>query len=188
MSIRVVFNTFKAEAELIGRLLAGYSELELSMAQCVNVAGNDPDTTFKALFRCRGELARIQIADALGRQKFGALGLGTQFEMTIGAMQHCRQIRNQFAHCTWWGDLNGNLGFTNLEEIAASNAPIEDLSGLTRFIIDVPLLLEQEAYFDNTEGWWSWLIHETHKKVHGRPSPYTSAPKHVKQPPLHSGT
>src|SRR4029079_8550030 len=108
---------YPSECEIIGRLLAGYTGIEFGLMMCVNSVIDDYDAVFKALFRTRGETQRIEIADALGRHKFHATKLGTEFEMAIGNMQHCRKIRNQYSHCHWIVGKE-SLGFVDLEELA----------------------------------------------------------------------
>lgn len=109
---------FDKEGAIIGRLLAGYTNLEVGLLHCVQVVRDDFDSVLKAMFRTRGESQRIDIADALGRYYYHDHKLGTKFEMAIGAMRHCLRIRNQYAHCVWWDDRSGKLSFANLEEIA----------------------------------------------------------------------
>src|SRR4051812_11799685 len=101
------------EAAVIGRLLAGYTEKEVDLQICVDAVFNDMDAVFKAMFRTRGETQRIEIADGLARNKFHAIGLGSQFEMAIGAIHLCRRIRNQYSHCHWHATPS-NLGFVDL--------------------------------------------------------------------------
>jgi hypothetical protein len=62
------FLTFHKEAVIIGRLLAGYTTLEVGLMHCVQVVRDDFDAVLKAMFRPWGETSRIDIADALGRQ------------------------------------------------------------------------------------------------------------------------
>jgi hypothetical protein len=108
-SIMPAFANFPHEAEIIGRLLAGYTNLEIGLMNCVQVVRGDFDTVLKAMFRARGETARIDIADAFGRHHYDSAKLGTEFSMAISAVRYCLRIRNQYAHCGWWDDNSGNL-------------------------------------------------------------------------------
>ena len=99
MTVRQAFAKFHDEAAIIGRLLAGYADLEIDLMHCAQVVRDDLDTVLKSMFRARGETVRIDIADAFGRQHYGALGLASEFAMAIGAVRHCLKIRNQYAHC-----------------------------------------------------------------------------------------
>jgi hypothetical protein len=126
------FNAFPDDEKIIGRLLTGYTNLEVGLMHCVQIVRDDFDTVLKAMFRARGESARVDIADAFGRHFYDALGLGTEFAMGIAATRHCLKIRNQYSHCAWWDDRSGNLAFANLEDIAKGNAFLTDLGGFRR--------------------------------------------------------
>jgi hypothetical protein len=65
------------EASLVGRILVSYANLEIDLMNCIKVANNNLDIALKAMFRSRGETQRIKVADALGRQHFKNIGLGT---------------------------------------------------------------------------------------------------------------
>ena len=160
MSIRVLATKFPEEFAIIGRLLSGYTGLELDLAHCIVVVGNDFDTVTKVLYRLRGETTRIDAADAFGRQQYDMLGLGTEFCMAIGYVRHCMKIRNQFAHCLWWDYDGKTLGFANMEDAAKLNTKISNLKMLDRRVIDLSLLKSQEKFFEKTEKWLCWLNHE----------------------------
>jgi hypothetical protein len=158
--VRFFYNigAFPAEAEIIGRIVIGYGELEIALMNCVQMArSGDLDTVLKAMFRIRGEAQRISIGDVLGRQVFVSFGFDAEFSKAINDMDYCRIIRNQYAHCIWLNDGSGRLGFVNLEEIAKGNAPVPNLMGLTTRYLDVPLLQEQEIYLANVEHQIMWL-------------------------------
>jgi hypothetical protein len=131
-TIMPAFNAFPDDEKIIGRLLTGYTNLEVGLMHCVQIVRDDFDTVLKAMFRARGESARVDIADAFGRHFYDALGLGTEFAMGIAATRHCLKIRNQYSHCAWWDDRSGNLAFANLEDIAKGNAFLTDLGGFRR--------------------------------------------------------
>lgn len=160
MSVKSAFLRFKDEAAIIGRLLAGYSDLELALAHSVQTVREDFDTVLKTMFRTRGETQRIEVADAFGRQHYRALDLSAQFETAIGAMKYCLKIRNQYAHCVWWDDFSGKLTFANLEEVAKSNDLLKDFQSLTSFHVDVPHLSAQEEYFLYTDALLVWVNYE----------------------------
>ena len=56
------FDRFPAEASIIGRLLAGYGELEFELCRCVAAVTIDLDAAIRAMFKDRGEYKRIQTA------------------------------------------------------------------------------------------------------------------------------
>lgn len=177
------FSRFSHEGVLIGRLLASYADLELSLFHCVNNTRNDFDTVYKAMFRERGESRRINMADIFGRQNYQKLGLVTQFETAISSMRYCLKIRNQFAHCLWYDDLSGLLAFANLEEITENNKTITNLKDLTIHHIDVPTLTLQENYFKYTDSLLKWINFEG-RRIAGKLSrPQEPAPKQLDRPP-----
>ncbi len=185
MTTRKAFNKYKDEGTIIGRLLAGYADIELGLFHCVNAARDDFDTVYKAMFKTRGETRRIDMANIFGKQKYHDLGLGKQFEMAISSTRYCLKIRNQYAHCLWYDDFSGDLAFTNLEEIAQNNSEIKDLKCLTIRHIDVPTLAQQESYFECTDSFLTWLNFEG-RRLAGKPStPQQEAPKQLKRPPLY---
>jgi hypothetical protein len=151
-----IADKFARESTIIGRLVVGYGELEIAALNCVSNGRDDFDSVFKAMFRVRSEMQRIAIADGLGRQIYRNFGLGMQFETTIANINHCREIRNQYAHCVWHGNTS-RLGFVNLEKLAKSNKRINNLGSLDIRYLDIPLLHEQEAYFDNVEKEFRYL-------------------------------
>jgi len=178
------FEKYPAEAAIIGRLLAGYAEIEIGLMHCVQVVRDELDTALKVMFRARGETARIDIADALGRQHYDSLNLGTEFSMSVSDARWCMKVRNKFAHCTWHDDNSGKLAFVNLEELAKLNTPVKDLMGLTAYHVDVPILQDFEKYFILTDVYTIWVNHEGRlraKKTKINPLP---KPKRMQQPPL----
>ena len=54
-SIMAPFSKFLKEGDLIGRLLAGYSNIEIGLMHCVQVATGDFDTVLRNMFGQRGE-------------------------------------------------------------------------------------------------------------------------------------
>ena len=185
METKKAFTKFRNEGVIIGRLLAAYADLELTLFHCVNVAREDFDTVYKAMFKERGETRRINMAEIFGRQNYHKLGLGTHFEMAISSIRYCLKIRNQYAHCIWWDDYSGFLAFANLEKIAENNRVVNDLEDLTTRYIDVATLVKQEQYFEYTDSFLAWVNFEG-RRVAGKPStPQHPAPKQLEQPPLY---
>jgi hypothetical protein len=183
-SIMPAFADFPAEAEIIGRLLAGYTNLEVGLMNCVQVVRLDFDTVLKAMFRARGETVRIDIADAFGRHYYDDLQLGTQFSMAIGAMRRCLRIRNQYAHCAWWNDNSGKLAFANLEDVAKGNALLKDLRSLPTYHVDVTLVSDQENYFVYVDRLLAWVNYEGRVKAGTLRSNGLTAPSQLKEPIL----
>ena len=175
---------YKNEADIIGRLLAGYTDLELSLLNCVQIVREDFDTVLKVMFRTRGETARINVADALGRQYYHELGLGGQFELAICAMRYCLRIRNDYAHCVWWDDLSDQLAFANIEEVAKSNELQRDFGSLTTLHVNVSQLCEKEKYFQYTDDLLGWVNFEGRHLAGKIPSNVRVFPEPLAQPSL----
>jgi hypothetical protein len=180
-----VFREFPNEAAIIGRLLAGYAELEIDLLHCVSHATGNFDAALKAMFRNRGETARINVADALGRQVYQQKGLGQDFEIAVSAMRYCLKIRNQYAHCNWYNDLSGRLAFVNVEEIADRNQFITGFDNLTRYYVNVPTLQAQEQYFDYTDALLNYANSEGRLRAGQLRNRSLEKPAQMRQPPLH---
>lgn len=185
----MIFSTFQKfpdEAAYIGRILSAYTDLELGLMLCVNIVRGDFDAILKSMYRTRGETARIKIADALGRQSFNEIGLGNEFSTGIGAIRYSMKIRNQYAHCLWWDDYSGRLGFANLEEIANDNAKIPDFKSLTRYYVTAELLKSQEEYGFYVDHYLLWLNWEAQLRLgkvashpHVMPAPQVQPDLHI---------
>ena len=185
MTTQQAFNKFKDEGVIIGRLLAEYADLELNLFHCVNMARDDFDTVYKAMFKIRGETRRIDMADIFGRQHYHKLGIGNQFKIAISSIRYCLKIRNQYSHCNWWDDYSGNLAFANLEEIAENNSIVTDLKDLTVRHIDTKCLVHQELFFEYTDKFLTWVNFEGRRLAGKLSTPSQQAPKQLMQPPLY---
>lgn len=164
-----------AEAGCIGRILASYGELELSLCFAVSNVIEDFDLALKVVFGGRGELRRIQLANALGRRHYEGLGLSSIYNDCMIGLERCRLIRNQYAHCQWSEPEPEKLCFVSLEHLARSESLIEDLSAANQFEIDLKLLREQEAFFDRIGKMVTYLNFEGRlrsKKINANPFPY----------------
>lgn len=159
-SILFPFKTFAYEGAAVGRLLAGYSTLEVGLLHCVQMGLGDFDTVFKAMFRHRGERRRIDEAKKLGRPAYVRLALEAEFQTAIAAMLHCLNIRNQYAHWVWWDDNTGRLAFGNLEDLAKEKAPVKNFHQLGVHHVDAALLDDQEAYFVYADRCLAWVNYE----------------------------
>jgi hypothetical protein len=168
------FDDFPEEGAAIGRLVVGYGELEFQVAVCLNSVLRDADTTFRAMFRLRSESQKLDVADALMRPKFTEIGLAKEYATGFAAVDRCRLIRNQYAHCHWLG-FGMAVQFTNLEPIAKK----KEGKMVVRFQdIDLALLQKQEEYFGYAYEWLRFLSHEAdlrakliEKHDHQRPKP-----------------
>lgn len=178
------FLNFPDEAASVGRLLMGYSTLELDLMNCALWA-HDLDPVLKAMYRARGESARVKIADGLARPYYHSLGLGTPFERAVGAMRYCLKIRNQYSHCVWHDDKSGQLSFADLEELAELNTVVGTLLGLTIFRVNAALLDQQESYFGSASELFIWVNYEGRRRAGKVSTPPRPEPAQVPKPPLH---
>jgi hypothetical protein len=121
------FSKFSKEGDLIGRLLAGYSNIEIGLMHCVQVATDDFDDVLRNMFGRRGESKRISAAEKLGMPEYRRLKLATDFEKALRAVRYCLKIRNQYAHWIWWDDYSGKLAFANIEDLTKYRRKIKDL-------------------------------------------------------------
>jgi hypothetical protein len=179
------FSKYNKEGAIIGRLLVGYGDLELSLLNCVQVVRGDFDAVLKTMFRVRGETNRINIGDALGRFYYAQHSLEGQFTKAIGALRGCLKIRNQYSHCVWWDNNTAKLAFANLEEVAKQNVLVGSLKNLTVHHVDVPLLETQEEYFVYTNDLIGWINQEGQVRAGKASSNPHSEPKDIPPPALH---
>ena len=185
-TIMPAFDGFPEEGKIIGRLLAGYGELELMLCGCVAEARHDFNSTFKAMFRVRGETQRIHIADALGRDLYHTANLGRSFSEAIGDIRFCLKLRNQYAHCYWHDDFGRCLGVVELEETAKQNDCVfhNELIGLAKDI-DLPTLKTQEAFFVRTNHYFRYLLHAYQVWEGTKTTNPFALPKKEPRPPLY---
>ncbi len=187
--IMPAFYRFPEEAAIIGRLLAGYGEIELEMSLLSSTVLNDrKHISFRAIFKMRNESQRIDLMDTLLSAKLGVYGLAGQYGHAAGAIRHCRTIRNQFAHCHWTDFPKEGLFFTNLQEAADSNKSGDPLLRMRH--VDVPLLSQHETFFSYAEKYFMSLRHAVlEKRAKKRGRPYNNPwplPKPLPLPPLHN--
>jgi len=180
------FLAYPDEARLIGRMLAGYADLEIDLMNCVKSVHGDLDRVLKVMFRIRGNSPRINVADALARQDFRSLGLSAQYEAAIGAVRYCLRIRNLYAHCTWWDDNTGQLAFANLEELANDDEHlITNLRNVTIHHVSVPHLSAQFDYFEYADNLLIWLTAEATRLKGGPVHPAHALPAPMAQAQLY---
>jgi len=118
MPLMPAFRFRSKDSGVVGRLIAGYGELEFLLSICVGYVlasqhDRPPSITraqhrtkyesmgIKWLFKIRGEKKRIDEASQLMRGLFTQVGMRSEFDETMNAMRACLKIRNLFAHCHW---------------------------------------------------------------------------------------
>jgi hypothetical protein len=134
------------EGIVIGRLLAGYGEIELQMCMCLIVVEGILDVPIRTIFGKRGAEERIKIGKRELEPDFGKASLLADLTEATADLDWCRQIRNQYSHCQWYWTAQEGLCFVNLEELAKQPTQILSVMG-HRHPVDVPLLQRQEDFF-----------------------------------------
>jgi hypothetical protein len=159
-SILAPFQKFSNEGAIVGRLLAGYSNIEIGLMNCVQVATGDFDIVLKKMFGVRGETKRINAAERLGLPDYRRLRLAVDFEKAIRVVRYCLKIRNQYSHWVWWDDHSGKLAFANIEDLTKYKRRVLDLTKLKAHHVDAALLEAQEAYFVYADELLAWVNYE----------------------------
>ena len=181
------FRKFPNEGDTIGRLLAGYSNIEIGLMNCVQVATGDFDAVIRKMFGARGETKRIHAADKLGLPEYRRLRLATEFEKAIGVVKYCLKIRNQYAH--WSGGTTTAAGSHLPISRTSRNISVRSktCSKLKAHHVDAALLEAQEAYFVYADEFLAWINHEGRfrdKKLGTATKNPLDKPKGVKRPKL----
>lgn len=135
MPLMNAFLRRKKSAATVGRIVAGYGDLELLLAICVGIvlAGKrHPRPShgvgqhrihyekigLQLLYRTTGAEQRVTKARQVCKTAFANAGLKDEFQETFGAMNRCRVYRNLFSHCLWGQSKKRGVFFVILEEHA----------------------------------------------------------------------
>jgi hypothetical protein len=180
------FWRYPEEGKIIGRILAGYGELEFELADCLGAVLEDQDQAFRVMFRTRGEEQRIQTADALMRQAYSAIGFSAAYIETIDDLGWCKRTRNRYAHCHWYDTQEDGLCYFDVEGWAKKHVPLE----FTNKKLNLPVLQKQEAYFRYVQS-SLWHLQEAMKKsknmpvfgLHVRPAKIDRPPENCGEAP-----
>jgi hypothetical protein len=175
-TIMPCFDRFPREGSIIGRLLAGYGELELELCRCAIAVKTDLDGPIRAMFGQRGEETRIRAAKQLIGDAYQQVGLGAPYTEAISDMNWCRQIRNQYSHFHWYDTYAEGLCIFSVEEIAKQTARITSVTDKRHFL-DVDLLEHQESFFKYVQKVF-WFLESEYCVRAGRPS----SPRHIAPP------
>jgi hypothetical protein len=139
------------------------------------------NTSARLLFRIRGEAPRLDVCDAILRPWFIKLGIGSKWDCAFGAARHCKNIRNQYAHCHWQ-IFNEAIHFLDFDQDAKSR---EGEMQVSLKKIDSNLLQEQLDYFQYAVTMLFFLHAESEKKKGRQPVHATAEPKSLRAPHLH---
>lgn len=166
-----------AEGILVGRILAGYGELELEMCACIAAITDDIDSAVKLIFRNRGAERRIQEADKAMAIEYAKASLRADLTEILADMDWCRQIRNQYAHSNWYWTSTDGLCFVDLEAAAKITGVLAPLATY-RKSLTVPLLQQQEDYCNYVKENF-WYLRDAYLKWAGKLStpPFAKPPK-----------
>lgn len=171
-------------------MLLSYGEFEFSIATCLGMVLEEDMAGFRTLYRLRSETQKIQVADAILRPVCKRLNISAIYSDALGAVRLCKDIRNQFAHCHWWPQINPRyVGFTSFDTPAQSQ---EGNTNLTVHWIDLALLQKQAEYFGYTFDQWFYLEDQIAIGLGkpgknggpiSKPQKLPRVPKHIDPPP-----
>jgi len=177
--INPAFINFPDEAALIGAMVVGYGELELSYGALAGDIIGDKWSVLKAFHYIRSEMTRIDVANALCETKVVAMGFADEYAQVLTALKYCREVRNRYTH-QQWGDMDGMLCITKAE------AAFQKRERPTWYTLDLALIEAQEAFFEYTR--LCILTLHTCVDYHrsGKARPVQRRAKQI-PPPLHKG-
>ena len=180
MSLMPAFDRKPECGIIIGRLLISYGELEYEWMTCLGTALGDLLTAVRVMYRMRSEGNRVEIGDAILRPYYAKLSLGETYEQAFGALNRCKQIRNNFAH-SHWADNDLGLFYTAMEDAAKPRVG----DGLLSFShIDEPLLKRQEELFHYCRDLLWYLNGEAEVKTGKKKNHPHRLPQVLSLPPL----
>jgi hypothetical protein len=195
MSLMPCFDSNQAQAEgtIIGRLLAGYGEIETQACMCLIVVEGTIDLPIRTIFGERGAEKRIETARKALKLDYAKAGLLVPLSQALADMDHCREIRNQYSHCQWFWTTQDGLCFQNLERLAKQQTPITSVTA-NKFQINLPLLNEQEEFFWYVKqcfmyletSYRAWDQRQARGGAAGPPIYVYPMPPAIARPPLHN--
>jgi hypothetical protein len=186
MPLMPAFRRHPEEAAIIGRLVAGYGELEFIYANCLAVVMPPSNSAMRSYFSIRGEAIRLDLARNLMQNAFAVVGLEDKCLSTYSDMKFCHKVRNAYAHCHWADHTSAGLFYVNLESTA-------DRTGYFyrnhKYLhVDVKQLERVEDFFWNTFNRGQHLMMEYRVKTgQSRDNPF-EWPKGTTRPNLHNST
>ncbi|RVD55735.1 MAG: hypothetical protein EOS30_29245 [Mesorhizobium sp.] len=142
--INPVFVSYPEEARLLGELVLGYGELDISFALTAGVATRNKFVLLHAVNQVRSETSRLDLAHALSVGAFTELGLADEYARIHKAIRFCLKVRNQWAHSQYGHGPEKGLAFTRTDGDVFA-APVKPT---VWNCIKLELLQKQEAYFE----------------------------------------
>jgi len=140
------FDRFKQEGDMIGRMVVEYGDLEWDLCLLVSHVMQDLDIAVKTLYRSRAETQRIDMADALVRNRINPK-VKQMYETTLAHMRVCLAIRNRYAHANWVVVGPEKLCYIDIAELANDNNPI-DTNNLQLYHLDIRTTKDQARFFN----------------------------------------
>ena len=119
-SLLIAFDRFPKERELIARMILAYGEIEFAMLDILGAIFKNQQTAVRTLYQLRSESHRLNIVEAIATPWFEQQKMGGHFKEGMTAAFHCKNIRNQYAHCTFVAD-SEVLRLAQLEETVEGN-------------------------------------------------------------------
>lgn len=179
--INPAFERWPSEASLVGKILASFGEIELTICQCADAALDMQSSLIKALYLLKNTSSRVDLAESLMRNVYQASGLLDDFDATFEAVRSCTSIRNQYAHCNWVDDDEGGLFFADLQKSAKQPKFRHSYKH-----VDTDLLDDQLSFFGETLSALRYLdgelgVRQGRLRVHA-----FLKPKWSETPPLHN--
>jgi hypothetical protein len=179
--INPAFIGYPEEAALLGAMVIGYGELDLSFGHMAGLVLGQTYAVLDACHSVRSESARLDIAHALAAGAFNRANLVEEYTYSHAAMRYCLKVRNQHSH-SQWADIKHGLHFTNAE--GSFSQPLKPIAWK---LITLDLLRKQEAYFEHTRMCLLTLI--TLLEARGKRSHVPlHMPQALPQPSMHSQT
>lgn len=139
------FDYFKHESSIIGMLVVEYGALEWLLCLLVSHVVKGLDLAVKTLYRSRGETQRVNLADALIRNRIDSKAKQV-YEETIARLRTCTQIRNQYAHTNWIRAVGDRLCYFDIEELAKRN-DVVSMGNISLYKLDMDIIEDQARFF-----------------------------------------
>lgn len=181
------FDNFPRQRIHIGDMLLAYGELEIAMVGVLASVVGTAKSAVRTLYQLRSESQRIDVFEAVAEPWFEQAGLIGHFHEAIAAINHCKKIRNQYAHCIFIED-GGILKFAELETVAKRRTG----ASVVAKPLTLALVEQQRDYFNYAEHMLFWLAQEYCLKtgqptVSGRAAVRTILkPRRIQPPKLNS--
>lgn len=157
--INPALETYPDECSLIGRMVVGYGELDITMVSTSGDAMGMTLPLLDALDQVQSEQKKIVVVRKLAEASFGRLGLGEQFDQALTSIERCRVMRNYLAHCHYsdsamLGDKPARLLSVKAHDLFSLERRVHDLPWRVQTVASLSI---QEKYFEDVRKIWLWL-------------------------------